>query len=205
MSDQKVILRAAQSGAILKGTPGNVLTAQPDGTWRGEPVSAPPSARPCAWVVPPNDEDSGNAPFFNVAVIGHCVEANPASAGFAKSGSSEFALFGSTPKLVYTGPDCTALVRLIAAFSVPATLGFRYGMAVSLSGDMVGADIQTFAFLSKGGQVFDNNGADAVIQPLACERLVALVSGATLDVVAAGATVGLLQTQSYSMAVQVVG
>lgn len=39
MTDPKLELRAAQAGALLKGTAGNVLTAQADGTWRGEPPS----------------------------------------------------------------------------------------------------------------------------------------------------------------------
>lgn len=50
MSDPKYRLRNAQAGGIVGGTPGNVLTIQPDGTVEGEPLPVVPERIPTQMV-----------------------------------------------------------------------------------------------------------------------------------------------------------
>ena len=114
-----------------------------------------------------------------------------------------------TPRLTYTGPDCSALVRVVA--SMPLQSGsFANALAISLNADLDGL-LLTDDLLFEMGAQFENDDrtggvAAASIRVMTTERVVALTSGDRFGPVFGSEIVpapGVAQSQGYTMFVQV--
>lgn len=199
MSDQKLVLRAAQAGALLKGTTGNVLTAQSDGTWRGEPPSG--GSLPAFGSV--QRVAAGTVQFANA--VNELSPGQHTGNPLVYLGSELFELEASpSVRLVYTGPDCVALVRVVATLPAPFESGNDW-LAVSLNGDLDGAAVTAAA--AAGGQFAAMNSATfAAVLPFVCERVVTLTTGDAFGPVF-GSQGGAdpASAGGYTMTVQVVG
>ncbi len=153
-------------------------------------------------VTAPNGD---SAPTFTYDATFQPVQAEGDSLVYA--GSDLFAIETDPPhRLVYTGPDCRALVRCVA--TVPVLTGnFSQQLAISLSGDLDGGALDSDAALVAGAQGAQNANDEArIIVPMVTERLVTLTSGAIVGAVfGSHADAGPIGANGYSLSVQVVG
>jgi hypothetical protein len=191
----------------IDSTPGAFVTLiREDGSMQQCEAAAAASAAPFGYVHLPA---SDRVPPFFPQVAGRVEPGSPSATAQVYVGSSRFALFGGTPRLIYTGPDCSALVRVVA--SMPLQSGsFANALAIALNGDLNGL-LLTDDLLFEMGAQFENDDrtggvAAASIRVMTTERVLALTSGDSFGPVFGSEVVpapGVAQSQGYTMFVQV--
>ncbi len=189
MVDTAFVIRTGPSGPDMPaGTPGYVLTVQPDGlSVKPEPAAVPPAVGSCeaqAW-----STDETNV-FATNGTENYLYLAGSDFAEGLNIGSA-LVFTASQAKYVYTGPTIRAWVDVIARIENPAPATVFGSLGVDVDGDVVGQSSQT----NSGDKGIDQAsmyqvGGQATPSYLChTRRLVQLVSGAAIRPVY-GATTG---------------